>query len=180
MTNETGIAQLHSEILAFVGRTGASPRRADDPVNLPMIRHWCQAMGDDNPIYTNPDEAIKAGFTDIVAPPTMLQSWTHHDRRFDAPHLTDDDGEEILARRLIEAGYPSVVATECDAEYLRYLSPGDLLTYHCVIESISEPKTTKLGTGFFITTLVSYTDQNDDVVGRLRFVVFRFRPAEKA
>ncbi|OJZ76113.1 hypothetical protein BRW65_01360 [Mycobacterium paraffinicum] len=179
MTAETDITRLHAELLAFVGRTGASPRRADDPVNLPMIRHWCQAMGDNNPVYTSRQDAIDAGFADIVAPPTMLQSWTHHDRRFDVPELSDDDGEEILARLLNEAGYPSVVATACEAEYVRYLVPGDLLTYHCVIESISEPKTTKLGTGFFITTLVSYTDQNDEVVGTLRFVVFRFRPSDK-
>ncbi len=179
MSAGSEIAQLHAELRAFVGRPGASPRRADDPVNLPMIRHWCQAMGDNNPVYTSRQDAIEAGFSDIVAPPTMLQSWTHHDRRFDLPELTDDDGEEILARRLVEAGYPSVVATACEAEYLRYLTLGDELTYHCVIESISEPKTTKLGTGFFITTLVSYTDQHGDVVGRLRFVVFRFRPVDK-
>src|SRR5690606_40257618 len=41
--------------------------RGRDPVNAPMIRHWCEAMGDANPAYTGPD---------AVAPPTMLQVWT--------------------------------------------------------------------------------------------------------
>ena len=26
---------------------------ARDPVNLPMIRHWCDAIGDQNPVYTD-------------------------------------------------------------------------------------------------------------------------------
>ena len=42
------------------------PRTARDPVNLPMIRNWLEAMGDTNPVYER----------DGVAPPAMTQVWT--------------------------------------------------------------------------------------------------------
>jgi hypothetical protein len=169
--------QLHEELLQFVGRSGAAPRRADDPVNVPMVRHWCQAMGDDNAAYLDPEWAAESVHGGLVAPPTMLQVWTHHDRRFDAPELSPDDGEELLARRLREAGYPSVVATEAHQEYVRYVRPGDRLVYRSAIESISPEKRTSLGRGFFISVLVTYVAEPEEEVGRMRFVTFRFRPA---
>ena len=35
------------------GEGRASARRARDPVNLPMIENWLEAIGDDNPVYTS-------------------------------------------------------------------------------------------------------------------------------
>lgn len=175
--DHTNPEELHQELLAFVGKPGAAPRHADDEVNVPMIRHWCQVMDDDNPAYLDPDWAVASVHRGRVAPPTMLQVWTHHDRRFDAPELSPDDGEERLARRLRDAGYASVVATEAAQEYVRYVRPGDRLVYRSEIESISAEKRTALGRGFFITVLVTYDAQPDEVVGCMRFVTFRFRPA---
>jgi len=52
------------------------PFKAWDTVNAPMIRHWCEAMGDNNPLYTDSDAARAQGFEGVVAPPAMLQAWT--------------------------------------------------------------------------------------------------------
>ena len=41
----------------------------------------------------------------------------------------------------------------------------------------SDEKATALGTGFFLTWVLTYTDQNGEVLGRQRFRVLRFRPA---
>ena len=49
--------------------------QGQDPVNLPMIRHWVEAMGDHNPVYVDDDAARAAGFRGVIAPPTMLQAW---------------------------------------------------------------------------------------------------------
>jgi hypothetical protein len=169
---------VRRELEDYVGALGATSRVADDPVNQPMVRHWCQAMVDFNPVYLDASVAADVlGGEGIAAPPAMLQSWTHHDRRFDSPELGPDDGEERLARRLRDIGYPAVVATECEQEYLRYLRPGDRLSYAATLESISDEKRTRLGRGFFITTRITYRDQDGESVGLLRFVTFRFRPA---
>lgn len=164
-----------ARLKAFEGLTAAPPRPADDPVNEPMIRHWCQALSDANPVYWDPAFAAGSVHGGIVAPPTMLQSWTHHDRRF-AGDPSPDEAEERLVRLLAEHGFESVVASNCDQEYVRYLRPGDRLTYHSVIETVSEQKRTALGVGHFITTLVTYTDQHDEAVARMRFRTYRFRP----
>src|SRR5690606_41698615 len=66
VVDETG-GGLWARLKEYEGRPAVSGGRGRDPVNAPMIRHWCEAMGDANPAYTGPD---------AVAPPTMLQVWT--------------------------------------------------------------------------------------------------------
>jgi uncharacterized OB-fold protein len=53
-------------------------------------------------------------------------------------------------------GLTSVVATNCEQEYGRPLVVGDRLLVRSVIEAISDPKRTGLGTGRFITTRLDY------------------------
>ncbi|MFC0530498.1 MaoC family dehydratase [Phytohabitans kaempferiae] len=168
--------ELHARLLEFVGRTSGAPRVAGDAVNAPMIRHWCQAMGDENPGYTDPDWAESGPFGQIVAPPAMLQSWTHHDRRF--PVATEPgNAEEELVGVLAEAGYTSVVATGCTLRFTRYLTIGDRVHYQATIRSVSPRKSTALGEGYFVTTEMRYTDAAGESVGSVDFVTLRFRPA---
>jgi hypothetical protein len=46
-----------------------------------------------------------------------------------------------------------------------------------VFESVSDEKTTARGTGYFVTWVTTYFDEADEVVGRQRFRVFKFKPA---
>lgn len=171
--------ELHGRLLAFVGRTSGAPRVGADLVNAPMIRHWCQAMGDANPAYGDPEWAVSGPFGQPVAPPAMLQSWTHHDRRFTvAPDATEpDNAEEELVAVLADAGYTSVVATGATLRFHRYLVPGDQVAYLATIRAVSARKRTKLGMGYFVTTEMSYADADDRPVGAVDFVTLRFRPA---
>src|SRR5215472_15858746 len=59
----------------------SSPCPARDPVNLPVIRNWLEAIGDTNPVYTDQDAAVAAGHGGLVAPPAMVQVWTMHGQR---------------------------------------------------------------------------------------------------
>src|SRR5690348_3088500 len=135
---------LDERLQGFVGRPTAPPQRARDPVNQPMIRHWCDAMGDANPVYTDPDAAAASRHGGIIAPPAMLQAWTM--RGLDRRGMPA--GEYVIGQifaLLDEAGFTSVVATNSEQEYLRSLRLGDHLTVGGVIESISEEKRTGLG-----------------------------------
>ena len=78
---------------------------------------------------------------------------------------------------LDEAGFTSVVATNCEQTYERYLRPGDSVTVTSSIESVSEEKKTGLGTGHFVTTRQEYHDQNGALVATMRFRILKFRPA---
>ena len=104
-----------------------------------MIRHWCDAVEDSNPVYTDPAFAAESVHAGLVAPPTMMQAWTMPGLRLaDAGPPTIGVVREVL-RLLDAAGFTSVVATNCRQEYRRYLRPGDLLSVTTAIESVSSP-----------------------------------------
>jgi uncharacterized protein len=166
---------LTERLQAFVGRPPGPPFRARDPVNQPMIRHWCDAIGDANPVYTDPAAAAASRHGGIVAPPAMLQVWTMHGlRRRAAPPEQDVIGQVFAL--LDEAGFTSIVATNCEQEYARYLRPGDHLTVNGVIESISDEKRTALGAGHFVTWLDTFRTDEGETAGTMRFRVLKFRP----
>ncbi|NKT14126.1 hypothetical protein GS979_06615 [Rhodococcus hoagii] len=147
------------------GRTRTSVAR--DPINRPMIHHLCDALGDRNPVYLDREAAQAAGHTDVVAPPSALQVWNMlTPDEMGSPPTSDVDRAYDLLRH---GGFPNVVAVNSEQEYARYLVPGDILTCAEKVEHLSAPKTTKLGPGYFITTLTTYTDQEDRFVGSMRF-----------
>ncbi|MGW1984562.1 bifunctional MaoC family dehydratase N-terminal/OB-fold nucleic acid binding domain-containing protein [Streptomyces collinus] len=157
---------LGARLRTYEGRPAAVGGVGKDPVNTPMIRHWCEAMGDTCATYRGPD---------ATAPPTMLQVWTMgglsgHDGRTGAY-------DELLAL-LDESGCTSVVATDCEQEYLRLLRPGDQVTFDAVIESVSGRKSTKLGTGYFVTTRMDVR-VGGDLVGTHRFRILKYAPTAR-
>ncbi|MFG2963712.1 bifunctional MaoC family dehydratase N-terminal/OB-fold nucleic acid binding domain-containing protein [Streptomyces sp. NPDC048288] len=155
-----------ARLKAYEGQPAAVAGVGKDPVNLPMIRHWCEATGDTNPAYEGPD---------AIAPPTMLQAWTMGGL---SGHEGRTGAYDELMNLLDEAGCTSVVATDCEQEYLRPLRPGDEVVFDTVIESVSARKTTKLGTGYFVTTRTDIR-VGDDLAGTHRFRILKYAPAGK-
>lgn len=169
-------AELEAKLKTYVGKTAGPPTPAPDPVNEAMIRHWCEVMGDRLPVYTDADAAAKSAHGGLVAPPTMLQAWILRGVAMASPTDEYDDGQLQIGRLLVGAGYPSVVATNCEQEYTRYLRPGDRLVAETVFESISEQKATALGIGYFVDTRTTFRDQHGDEVGWMTFRILRFKP----
>jgi uncharacterized OB-fold protein len=134
-------------------------------------------VGDENPIYTDPEAAARSAHGGVVAPPVMLQAWVM--RGIKPRPTSGGNARDELMAILDAAGFSSVVATDCEQEYYRYLRPGDHLSMTSTIESISEEKKTALGTGHFITTRSDYHDQRGELVGSMRFRILKFRPAER-
>ncbi|RSS86194.1 hypothetical protein EF903_19435 [Streptomyces sp. WAC05292] len=156
--------RLLARLKAFEGLPAVTGGRGKDPVNAVMIRHWCEAMGDTNPAYTGPD---------AVAPPTMLQAWTMGGL---SGHGGRSEAYDELLALLDAAGCTSVVATDCEQEYLRPLRPGDTVTFDAVIESVSPRKTTRLGTGHFVTTRMDVL-AGGEPAGTHRFRILKYAPA---
>jgi uncharacterized protein len=170
---EPETSTLGAELRADAGRPGGR-LTARDPVNVPAIRTWCDAMGDANPVYTDPAAAATSVHGGIVAPPTMLNAWTMPGN---VPRPVDPDDAYTSVLRMLDAhGFTSVVASNSEHEYERYLRPGDLLTQTTVLEDVSDEKQTALGVGHFVTNRTDYVDESGAVVGRMRFRVLKFRP----
>ncbi|MFE7327919.1 bifunctional MaoC family dehydratase N-terminal/OB-fold nucleic acid binding domain-containing protein [Streptomyces sp. NPDC057565] len=163
---------------AFTGRELRATTAAQDPVNQPMIRHWAEAMGDTNPVYTDTEAARATGREGVVAPASMVQAWTMRGYAATvAPPADGASGFDELVVLLAEGGYTSVVATDSDCTFLRELVPGDHVSVRETVESISAEKKTGLGTGRFVTTLKTYTDRDGETVATQRWRTLRFRPA---
>jgi uncharacterized OB-fold protein len=153
-----------AELDELVGQEAGAPSLSWDAVNVPMIRHWVEAMGDENPVYLSDDAARAAGYDQLIAPPTMLQAWIMRGLKASneveaarAAGTSQGDGpSDRMMKLLDDEGLTSVVATNCEQTYGRPLVLGDRLLVRSVIESISEPKRTGLGIGRFLTTLQEY------------------------
>ena len=173
-TDNTDKAAFAARLKQFEGKEAGEPEQGADPVNQPMIRHWVEAVGDDNPIYTQPEAAEKSVHGEIVAPPVMLQAWVMRGVR---PRPTDGgNARDELMTLLDDAGFTSVVATNCEQEYHRYLHLGDHLSTTTIIESVSDEKATGLGVGHFVTTRVDYRTDEGELVATMRFRILKFKP----
>ena len=158
---------------AFIGKRGQQ-EVARDAVNQPMIRHWCDAMEDANPAYTDAAFAARSVHGEIVAPPAMLNAWTMPGLAGRPAGRRDPAGE--VYRALDAAGFSSVVATDSTHEYLRYLRIGELVHGAGEVVEVSGEKQTALGVGHFVTTQTVYTTLTGEVVGRMRFRILKFKP----
>jgi 3-oxo-4,17-pregnadiene-20-carboxyl-CoA hydratase alpha subunit len=178
LPSETDKAAFLARLKAYEGRQIGPPEPGPDAVNQAMIRHWCEAIGDELPIYTDAEAARASVHGEIVAPPVMLQAWTMRGIKGRPP--SGGTAQDELMRLLESAGFTSVVATNCEQEYVRYLHLGDRLSVTSTIESVSDEKTTGLGAGHFVTTRQTYTDADGAVVATMLFRILRFRPAAVA
>lgn len=170
-------AAFLARIKVYEGRQVSAPQPGPDPVNVPMIRHLVEALGDTNPVYLDEEAAKASVHGGLIAPPTSLQVWImqglHGNRR-------GDDAQSELLGILDEAGFTSVVATNCEQEYFREFRPGDHLSLEAVIDSVSEEKATGLGVGHFVTVRQIYRDQHGNHVADMLFRILKFRPRPKA
>ena len=177
--------KFQARLKAFEGRTVGAPTEGPDAVNQAMIRHWVEAMGDENPVYVDEQAARANGFPGIIAPPTMLQAWIMRgykataelaEARAEGRSAVGASPADDLMHVLDEGGFTSVVATNCEQEYRRSVVLGDRLSVSSSIESVSTEKQTGLGIGHFITTLLAFTDAAGEPVATMRFRILKFRP----
>jgi len=175
------VDELRERLEKYIGEPMGPPAVAPDPVNVPMIRHWVDALDDRNPVYLDEEVAATTRFGGVVAPPTMLQTWTMARPKIEgiaerggAPgEISRDNPIPVLD----EAGYVGTLATNSELEFVRYLRPGDQVHLTSELESISNRKTTALGQGYFLTWVTTYMSGEDEVVGRQLFRILKFDPS---
>jgi uncharacterized protein len=169
----TGEAEEIREAADRVAAAGqSSPRQGRDPVNLAMIRNWIEAIGEASTAYGDAEFAAGSVPGTLVAPPAMIQVWT-----MPGLHRTraGDDPLGQMSEALEAAGYTSVVATNCDQVYHRYLRVGEQVSVRASLVGVTGPKRTALGEGWFVTTRSTWY-AGGEAVATMDFRILRFRP----
>ena len=155
-----------------------TPSEGPDPVNQPMMRHRAAAFEDHNPVYVDPEFAAGTRFGGSAPPP-------------DAADLDDGDAQDhghpgagrVAGER--DDGGPLAVFDDAGFTATLASNSGSRSCATCAratpcrarpSSSRSPTKQTRLGTGYFVTWLTTYTDQDGEVVGRQRFRILKFRP----
>lgn len=165
------------ELRSFEGLEVGEPVVARDEVNMAMIRHWCDAIGDTLPVYTDVESATASIHGGVIAPPTMLQAWTMWG--FRPRPTTGGTKQDELIRLLADHGFTSVVATNCEQEYIRELRLHETVSAASVIESVSDEKKTALGNGHFVTLRVDCR-VDAELVATQRWTMLLFEPSAPA
>ena len=171
---EMDMSEIVEKVQAMVGRE-SDLQVCKDEVDKAMIRHWCEAMEDGNPLYTDEAYAKESRYDGIIAPPQMVQA-------FSTPALWPKkegkpDPFAQAVKMMGEAGYFGIVATTTSQEYMNPMRPGDQLSFKVKLAAVSPEKTTRIGTGHFVKAEYTYMNQNQDVVCLQSFTVLTFKPA---
>jgi len=143
------------------------------PIEIGYVYNTCAAVQNGNPLFwdANVAEAIAGA---RITPPTMMSVWfrPHHwapgasgERKALQSHF---DLKELL-------DLPEAVVVNNEAAFGEPVRPGDTLTTHQVIRSISPPKDTKLGRGRFWTIDVETRNQRDEWVGTESYTALGYR-----
>jgi acyl dehydratase len=147
------------------------------PVEEGQILMFARAVGDPNPIYSDPAYAAKSEVGGVIAPPTFVQCSAHFDPDFplrpklDEPWLgsgrTPTGG--IRARGDDSVGDPSRLHAEQEFHYHRPIRPGDILS------ATSRPgqrweKQGRSGRLVFFESTTEYRDQDGELVVTARSI----------
>lgn len=161
-----------------------------DTVCQQMIRHWCEAVEDANPLYTNEEYAKTTPYGSIISPPAMVQTWTYapvwpegQEMRYRHPEKLSghdqSDPVELAFKRLAEAGYSGAVDISSELDFYCPLFPGDQVSVKSKLVNISEEKKTSIGTGYFMTFAWTYCNQENQTVCNQAMTIFQFRSPEE-
>ncbi len=167
----TVVSDVPSGVEGWIGQT-RYPETADFPVERGYVWTSCASVENGNPLFW--DDKVAAELTGgPIAPPTTLSLWfrPHHWQPGQTAQELPLQVHFDLKDRL---GLPEAIMSDSEVVFHDPVRPGDVISTAQVLRSLSEPKTTKLGTGRFWVIDVPYRNQHDELVGVETFTGFGY------
>jgi acyl dehydratase len=174
-----------AEVAAHEGDAVAAARRlvgqeqyhetGEFPVERGYIWTTCSSVENGNPLFWD-DKVAEAITGGPIAPPTMISVWfrPHHW----APGRTTSGLPLQVHFDLKESlGLPEAVMSDNSITFYEPVRPGDWLSTYQVLRSLSDEKTTKLGTGRFWVIEVVYENQDGERCAVESYTGFGYRRA---
>jgi len=143
------------------------------PVEAGHIMTFARAIGDDNPVYHDPDDPATIAAGGVIAPPTFVQASAQFD---DEWPLRPRIGEPWLGSGATASGVErtggegSGLHAEQHFTYHRPLRPGDVLTATTREGETWQKHSERAGTLTFRESVTEYRDADGELVVTARSV----------
>jgi acyl dehydratase len=171
-----GTGPVPDDVAGWIGETRYA-ETADFPVERGYVWTSCASVENGNPLFW--DDKVAAEITGgPIAPPSTLSLWfrPHHWQPGQTTQKLPLQVHFDLKDRL---GLPEAIMSDSEVVFHEPVRPGDVISTSQVLRSLSEPKTTKLGTGRFWVIDVPYRNQDGVLVGVETFTGFGYVRAEQ-
>jgi len=126
------------------------------PIERSRLQFFAKAIGETNPVYTDPDAARAAGYSDLPAPPTFLF----------AAEL--DSGASFQLLDDLQIPIAKLLHGEQSFTYIRPACVGDTVTVNSTVSDIYDKKNGALE---FVVKTSRATNQRQELVAELRTVL---------
>ncbi len=168
-------------------------RLTRDPITETGVRRFCEVAEDGNPVYWDEEFAKASRFGRLISPPQSLFAmtfggwWTpgHVEASLAAQTAALNQDAEAVDSGAIFAicerfGYVVNTVAGQETEYIAPFGPGDgRIKMRSMTVDVSPEKTVRVGKGIFITSITEYrTERADELIGRSRLVLLRYKPKE--
>ncbi len=165
-------AELPEHVSALIGKAQYH-ETATFPVEMGYSYNTLSATENGNPLYWDFDvaEQLTGGMT---LPVSTLSLWMR-------PHRWEPGatGEQVALKSHFDLkeqlDLPEAIMSDNTLIGYEPVRPGDVISHHQVLRSISDLKTTKLGTGRFWVIDVEYHNQRGDLVGIESYTGFGYK-----
>ncbi len=143
-----------------------------EPIPSSDIRRYCQAVGDDNPLWWNDEVARAAGYRERRAPHLMItqMGWRLGDR--DPESLDESEWSGLV----YPAGFTNFRNGGQEVEWLAPVYIGDLLSFQSRLTEIYA-RQGRMGPMIITKTETEIRNQDDIVVARTTRTGIRLRAA---
>lgn len=157
----------YEDAMAHVGRRS---RRyyGEVPAAEGAVKMFCAMVRDANPVYWDRELAQEI-FGGPVVPPALVQGTV-----LPLPWKPNDDEPQSLAVFAVPLPGGTLINVSTEAVHHRPFFVGETVSYFDEILDISPQRTTRLGTGHFITTVFHYEDAEEAPIASITNVMFRF------
>jgi acyl dehydratase len=169
-------------------------RLTRDPITENDVRRFCEVVEDGNPVYWDEEFARGSRFGRLISPPQSLFAmtfgawWTpgHVEASLAAQTAAlNQDGDAVDPGAIFAIcerfGYVVNTVAGQETEYIAPFGPGDgRIKMRSMTVDVSPEKTVRVGKGIFITSITEYrTERADELIGRSRLVLLRYKPKEE-
>ena len=169
--NADAVQNLPAAVREKIG-VACYQRGADCEVNTVNVHGMLAAVENASSLFWQREEALALVGKEI-APCSMLSTWGRPERWSPAA------GSEIKPLQLhydlkTLFGFPTAIVSSFESVFHTPAVIGDSVSTQQVLKSVSEPKTTKLGTGRFWLIEMQYRNQHGDLLGIDSFNCFGY------